>query len=203
MIKPPSYIASIMVKIAYLRAKKKSGILHPGFENIMDSNKSLLLLECEESLTDIVEGNEKTHPHKHGDVLLNGNSHATEQVPNKRLCNAVSDTVADGNVCDKSEYDAPIALFVSEGIVFIKKIAENTAEEVVGCRGKPVAEMETVIKHKHYCRTEQSVYAAHQYAFPERFVKKLLNHNNHLLFLSAYYNTDDRSSKHTWLPSTM
>jgi hypothetical protein len=38
---------------------------------------------------------------------------------------------------------------VIEREVLVQEVADHAAKEIVGCRGNPVAKMETVVEHKH------------------------------------------------------
>lgn len=87
--------------------------------------------ESEKTLSDVVKCNEQTHACKHGDVFLNGLARSAEYMTHQRFGDSVGDAVAHSNIGNKPQYHAEAALFISEGIVFIQKIAQYTAEEIV------------------------------------------------------------------------
>ena len=56
--------------------------------------------------------------------------------------------------------------------VLIEEIADNAAEEIVGGRGDPVAQMEDIIEHKHDGRTHYRVDHTNHHKLHESLVSE-------------------------------
>lgn len=95
------------------------------------SRRSAIFLKREEPLTDVIQRNEQTQTHQHGSVFLNRQAHSVEQMACKRLCDAVGNAVADGDVCREAENNVEAALLVLEGVVLVQKVTQNAAEKIV------------------------------------------------------------------------
>lgn len=88
-------------------------------------------------LTDIIkyneqtQYNEQTHTNKHCGVFLHGNAHVCKHLPYNRFSNSICNGIAYGNVGDESDNNSQTPLFVLKSIIFIQKITQNTADNII------------------------------------------------------------------------
>ena len=119
-------------------------------------------IESEKPLAQIIQANEKNHPHHHGDILLDCFTIPFQKVPDSRLGDAVSKQIADedvdGEACDGLEVGFPVL----EGETLIEEIAQDAAEKVVGSGRNPITEMEHIVKDEHDRCSEQCVDDSHE-----------------------------------------
>lgn len=59
---------------------------------------------------------------------------------------------------------------ILEREMLIQNIAAYTSEEVIRCRGYPIAQMEYVVEHKHNSSTHNGIDDTHHYKFHKGLV---------------------------------
>ena len=92
---------------------------------------TVFIFKREKALAEVVERDENAHAAEHCAVFADGNGKARQQRRHKRLGNAVRHKIAQANIRRKARNDLPIALFITERVVFVEKIAQYAAEKVV------------------------------------------------------------------------
>ena len=75
----------------------------------------------------------------------------------QRLCDAVGDEIADGNVDHKPQSASGRVAFVTKGEMLIQEEAEDAGEKVVCRCGNPIGTTGQIVQTEHDCHTNESV----------------------------------------------
>ena len=107
---------------------------------------NLSAAENEESLAEIVENDEQAHTGQHGKIVLERDRQSLQKSGDQRSGQAIGSKVTDYDI----QYEAGNGLSGSSAApkceVPIQKITDHTADDVIGGRGDPVAQVKKVIE---------------------------------------------------------
>ena len=92
------------------------------------------------TLAQIVHIGKKAHAAEQGDIVTGTDRRGGEQPMHHFHGQVIGKKIAGGNVEDELEDHAERVLIVLKGVVFVEKIAEGTANDIVGGRREPITE---------------------------------------------------------------
>ena len=96
-----------------------------------------------------------------------------------RLCRAVGDEIAEGDVDDEARQRLGGACFALERKGPVEQVAQHASEDIVGRGREPVTQVQYVVKHEHDPRPNDGVDRAHQQELPEGAVKVFFHEMMH------------------------
>ena len=108
-------------------------------------------------MSEIIQQRKQDETDEHGDVFLDCYSITGKHIPDDRFGNPICDQIAKKYIDSEADDGSEIRLSVFESKSLVKEITQNTTEKIIGCGGKPVTQVEYIVKDKHDGRPEQGI----------------------------------------------